>query len=223
MPDPLPSSLEDVTFDSPSPESSSEGDLVLDPRVGIPGPTFDASVLPTTQEQVLFNRNLAAVTAVLAGMGVSKVAHAYEMGTSTLSRLVRRTKALGQIACVPHGTSHRERALHPELQQLIRKLYTQPIRPSVMAVYEDVQLKQLADILSIASPALVCQVDEHTMDLLVVAPDGTVITQRVHGAVLICVKTAARMFLGEKNAGPASYAGQSLLSPEKTSSPRILI
>src|SRR2546427_7467609 len=33
--------------------------------------------------------------------------------------------------------------------------------------------------------------DEHTMDLLVVAPDGTVITQRVHGAVLICVKTAA--------------------------------
>src|SRR5437660_3502259 len=135
-----------------------------------------------------------------------------------------------------------ERALHPELQQLIRKLYTQPIRPSVMAVYEDVQLKQLARelserehqqipaptykqvwkflkaiahevplgearsglkhfphermspksfVLSIASPALVCQVDEHTMDLLVVAPDGTVITQRVHAAVLICVKTAA--------------------------------
>jgi putative transposase len=33
----------------------------------------------------------------------------------------------------------------------------------------------------------------------------------------------ASKFLGEKNAGPASYAGQSLLSPEKTSSPRILI
>jgi hypothetical protein len=46
-------------------------------------------------------------------------------------------------------------------------------------------------VLSIASPALVCQVDEHTMDLLVVAPDGTVITSRVHGAVLICVNTAA--------------------------------
>src|SRR5437667_6301166 len=40
LPDPLPSSLEEVTFDSPSPESSSEGDLVLDPRIGIPGPTF---------------------------------------------------------------------------------------------------------------------------------------------------------------------------------------
>ena len=242
LPDPLPSSLEEVAFDSPSPESSSEGDLALDPRVGIPGPTFDASVLATTEEQILFNRNLAAVTAVLAGMGVGKVAHAYDMGRSTLSRLVRRTKELGQIACVPHGTYHRERALHPELQQLIRKLYTQPIRPSVMAVYQDVQLKQLAlelserehqqiasptykqvwkflkaiahetpvkearsglkhfphermspksFVLSIASPALVCQVDEHTMDLLVVAPDGTVITSRVHGAVLICVKTAA--------------------------------
>ena len=198
--------------------------------------------LATTEEQVLFNRYLAAVTAVLAGMGVSKVAHAYGMGTSPLSRLVRRTKELGQIACVPYGTYHRERALHPELQQLIRKLYTQPIRPSVMAIYEDVQLKQLAEelserehkqiaaptykqvwcflkeisqqtpvidarsglkhlphermspksfVLSIASPALICQVDEHTMDLLVVTPDGIVITSRVHGAVLICVKTAA--------------------------------
>ena len=46
-------------------------------------------------------------------------------------------------------------------------------------------------VLSIAFPALVCQVDEHTMDLLVVTLDGTVITRRVHAAVLICVKTAA--------------------------------
>jgi putative transposase len=46
-------------------------------------------------------------------------------------------------------------------------------------------------VLSIASPALICQVDEHTLDLLVLTPDGTVITRRVHGAVLICVKTAA--------------------------------
>jgi len=244
LPDPLPSSLEEVEFDSLSPEPSSEGDVVLDPRVGIPGPTFDASVLPTTEEQILFNRHLAAVTAVLAGMGVSKVAHAYEMGKSTLSRLVRRTKELGQIACVPYGTYHRERALHPELQQVIRQLYTQPIRPSVMAVYEDIEIKQVAEelserehkqisaptykqvwcflkeisqqtpvidarsglkhlphermspksfVLSIASPALICQVDEHTMDQLVVTPDGTVVTRRVHGAVLICVKTAAML------------------------------
>ena len=148
LPDPLPSCLEEVEFDTLFSEPSSEGDVVLDPRVGIPGPPFDASVLPTTQEQVLFNRNLAAVTAVLAGMGVSKVAHAYEMGKSSLARLVRRTKELGQIACVPYATYHRERAWHPELQQLIRKLYTHPIRPSVMAVYEDAQLTQLAEELS---------------------------------------------------------------------------
>src|SRR5258708_38191599 len=46
-------------------------------------------------------------------------------------------------------------------------------------------------VLSIAYPAHICQVDEHTLDQLVVAEDGTVITRRVHGAVLICVKTAA--------------------------------
>src|SRR5204863_3925288 len=46
-------------------------------------------------------------------------------------------------------------------------------------------------VLSIPYPAHICQVDEHTFDQLVVASDGTVITRRVHGAVLICVKTAA--------------------------------
>jgi transposase len=224
------------------PQETEAEDLVLDPQSGITGPTFDASVLATTEEQAHFHRNLAAVTAVLAGMGVSGAARAYGMATSTLSRLVRRTKELGQIACVPYATYHRDRALHPDLQQLIRKLYTQPLRPTVMAIYEDVQIKQLAEklsecenkpilapryhqvyefvksisqetsvkearsglphaprvrmspksfILSIPYPAHICQVDEHTMDLLVVTPEGTVLTRRVHAAVLICVKTAA--------------------------------
>jgi transposase len=242
LPDLLPNTLEITGEDTTSPHSYDDEGSVLDPCVGIPGPTFDASVLGTTQEQALFHRNLAAVTAVLTGTRVSRVASAYGMGTSTLSRLVRRTKELGQMACVPYATYHRDRALHPELQELIRKLYTQPIRPTVMAVYEDVQLKQMASalsererkqiptptyyqvwgflkeasaegtiidarsgfkhlphertspksfVLSIASPALICQVDEHTLDQLVVAADGTVLTRRVHGAVLICVKTAA--------------------------------
>jgi hypothetical protein len=43
----------------------------------------------------------------------------------------------------------------------------------------------------VAYPAHICQVDEHTLDQLVVAADGTVISRRVHGAVLVCVKTAA--------------------------------
>ena len=46
-------------------------------------------------------------------------------------------------------------------------------------------------MLSIPYPALICQVDEHTLDLLVVTQDGTEITRCVHGAVLICVKTGA--------------------------------
>ncbi len=243
LPDPLPSELicsEEGTV-SLTLEIEDE-DLVLDSPVGITGPTFDASVLATTEEQAHFHRNLAAVTAVLAGMGISGAARAYGMATSTLSRLVRRTRQLGQIACVPYATYHRDRALHPDFQQLIRKLYMQPFRPTVTAICEDIQLKQLAEalserenkpisvppyhqvsgfvksieeeipvkearsglphaprarmspksfVLSIPYPAHICQVDEHTMDLLVVASDGTVLTRRVHGAVLICVKTAA--------------------------------
>ena len=123
-------------------------DLSLDPDMGIAGPTVDASGLSTTEDQVRFHRNLAAVQAVLAGMSLRTVSEAHGMPRATLSRLVRRTKELGQIACVPHATYHRERKIHPELQQLIRKLYTQPLRPTVMAVFEDAQLKQLAAELS---------------------------------------------------------------------------
>jgi len=46
-------------------------------------------------------------------------------------------------------------------------------------------------VLSIPYPGHICQVDEHTMDVLVVSADGAVLTRRVHAAVLICVKTAA--------------------------------
>ena len=242
LPDPLPSELEETGWVESASSHGSDEDLVLHPHVGIPGPTFDASVLATPKAQARFHRNLAAVTAVLAGMRISGVARAHGMAVSTLSRLVRRTQELGQIACVPNATYHRDRLIHPELQQLIRKLYTQPLRPTITAIYEDVQLKHLAEelsqregkpisvpsyhqvwdfvqviaqetevadarsglkhpprermsstsfVLSIASPALICQVDEHTLDLLVLTPDGTVITRRVHGAVLICVKTAA--------------------------------
>jgi transposase len=45
--------------------------------------------------------------------------------------------------------------------------------------------------LSIPAPALLCQVDEHTMELYVVTPDGIAVASRVHAAVLVCVKTAA--------------------------------
>jgi len=47
--------------------------------------------------------------------------------------------------------------------------------------------------LSIPAPAQLAQVDEHSMELYVVTPDGLPVTRRVHAAVLICVKTAAIM------------------------------
>ena len=145
---PLPSELEETGWAESASSHGSDEDLVLHPHVGIPGPTFDASVLATPKAQARFHRNLAAVTAVLAGMRISGVARAHGMAVSTLARLVWRTQELGQIACVPNATYHRNRLIHPELQQLIRKLYTQPLRPTITAIYEDVQLKHLAEELS---------------------------------------------------------------------------
>jgi len=244
VPDSLPSSLEETDQrEATLPDSPGKGDdVALDLQGLIPGPTFDASVLATAEQQARFHRNLAAVTEVLSGKSQGEVAKAHGMFPSALTRLVKRTKGLGQIACVPNATYHRDRALRPEFQQLIRKLYTQPLHPTIMAIYEDVRLKHLAGelseregrlvhsptywqvyyflksisqeakvvearsglkhpprermsshsyVLSIPYPAHICQVDEHTLDLLVVTSDGAVITHRVHAAVLICVKTAA--------------------------------
>src|SRR2546426_441834 len=47
--------------------------------------------------------------------------------------------------------------------------------------------------LSIPAPAQLAQVDEHSMELSVITPDGIAVTRRVHAAVLVCVKTAAIM------------------------------
>jgi len=48
-------------------------------------------------------------------------------------------------------------------------------------------------VLSIPAPAQLAQVDEHSMELYVMTPDGIPVTRCVHAAVLICVKTAAIM------------------------------
>ncbi len=47
--------------------------------------------------------------------------------------------------------------------------------------------------LSVPAPAQLAQVDEHSMELYVITPDGIPVTRRVHAAVLVCVKTAAIM------------------------------
>lgn len=244
LPDPLPttlSALPEASDEPPDTELLSDDELLMQ-APPLPGPTFDPSVLESDSTRAQFARNLTAVTDVLAGMGLRTAAERHDLAPSTLSRLVQRAKQFGQKACLPYGTYRRDRALRPEFQELLRKLYVTPLRPTMTAVYEDVRLKQLAEalsaqegtlvclptyrqvwsyltaiaheasvsaaraglkhpprerlspasfVLSITAPALICQVDEHTVDLLVVAPDGTVMSQQAHAAVLICVKTAA--------------------------------
>src|SRR5450755_1656840 len=106
---------------------------------------------------------------------------------------------------------------HTEMQQVAARLSkatgTQVLLPSYAQVRKEVQRLKLEPelvamregdksapreresassfALSIPAPALLTQVDEHTMDLYVVAPSGETVASRVHAAVLICVKTAA--------------------------------
>ena len=106
---------------------------------------------------------------------------------------------------------------HPRLKQLADELSAQEGRvvllPSYLQVYRFVSSIRheptVADarsgsahpprprtstasyVLSIPAAAQVRQVDEHYLDINVVALDGTPLTSRVHAAVLVRVKTAA--------------------------------
>ena len=93
VPDPLPDTLPylSAAVELPAPPS---------PPTVIPGPPFDASSLEDTKRE-RYLRNLRAVEAVLAGAQVSSTAKSSQMASSTLSRLVQRTRELGAIACVP--------------------------------------------------------------------------------------------------------------------------
>ncbi len=210
------------------------------PRL-VPGPTFDASRLAEPQREQ-FHRNLRAVEQVLAGAQQAQTARDAGIPPSMLSRLIKRTKLLGTIACVPYGSYRRSTTMHPAFQECIRRLYLLPTRLSMTAIQEHTEMQQVARrlsekqgkpvklpsyaqvrkevhrlgnepalvavregaksipreresaesfALSIPAPALLTQVDEHTMDLYVVTPSGETVASRVHAAVLMCVKTAA--------------------------------
>src|SRR5260221_4083245 len=215
--------------------------ILSEPNTPIAGPTFDASTLPEKQREQ-FYRNLRAVEQVLAGASQTRIATESGISRSWLSQLVQRTKAIGQIACVPHGSYTRKTTMHPAFQECIRRLYLLPTQLSMTAIHEHMEMRQVAErlqvsmgtpvklpsydqvrreihrlkeepdlvavrerakslprarsspesfVLSIPSPALLTQVDEHSLELYVVTPDGIAVTQRVHAAALICVKTAA--------------------------------
>ena len=132
LPDPLLSDLE---------SSDMQAELLSQPvdfeeeQVGKPTDvlsTFDDSLLDEKQREH-FLRNLRAVEAVLNGATLREAAAAAGMGRSTLGRLVQRTVAFGQLACVPHATYHRERKMHPAFQQAIRLLYSRPTKLSMRA------------------------------------------------------------------------------------------
>jgi hypothetical protein len=85
----------------------------------------------------------------------------------------------------------------PSYKQVRTEVNHLKLEPELVAVREGAKSvprpRESAEsfVLSIPSPALLTQVDEHTMDLYVVTPNGTTVASRVHAAVLICVKTAA--------------------------------
>ncbi len=130
--DPLPSSLEAVDGESIAGSFALENEASLVVQGSPRGSTFDDSVLDP-EVRARFLRNLAAVTDVLNGKGVRQSAQEHGMASATLSRLSQRVKVYGQAACVPMGVYHRERIIHPELQHLMRKLYMQALRPTIMA------------------------------------------------------------------------------------------
>ncbi len=233
-PPPLPDTLEPVP-------ARDVVTVSLEAGTPVPGPTFDASILDEKQQEH-FHRNLRAVEQVLAGASQTRIAKESGISRTTLLRVVKRTRELGQIACVPHGSYRRATRLHPAFQECIRRLYLLPTRLSMVAIQEHIEMQQVARrlsvetgttvkppsykqvrtevhrlkmepalvavreqaksvprarespesfVLSIPAPALLTQVDEHSLELYVVTPHGIAVTQRVHAAVLVCVKTAA--------------------------------
>jgi hypothetical protein len=106
VPVPLPDTL------LPDPDAKRLSTVPPSPRAPVPGSTFDASMLDEKQRE-RFHRNLRAVEQVLAGASQTRIAKESGIERSTLSRLVKRTRELGQIACVPHGRYRRATQIHP--------------------------------------------------------------------------------------------------------------
>ena len=105
----------------------------------VPGPTFDASALPEKQREH-FHRNVRAVELVLAGVSQTRIAVESGIPRSTLGRLVRRTREMGQIACVPGGSYARKATMHPAFAECIRRLYLLPTRLTMTAIHEHTEM-----------------------------------------------------------------------------------
>lgn len=137
LPDPLPSALSEnvVVLEDVALEENDKPVNLLS--------TFDDSTLQANVRE-RFLRNLRAVETVLSGTTVVDAAREHQIARSTLSRLVQRARTHGVRACVPHGTYHRERDLHPAFQEVIRRLYQLPTKLSLTAIVEHADLVRAA-------------------------------------------------------------------------------
>ncbi len=85
----------------------------------------------------------------------------------------------------------------PSYKQVCKEVHRLKGDPELVALREGAKAPPRARsspqsfAFSIPAPALLTQVDEYTMELYVVTPDGIAVASRVHAAVLVCVKTAA--------------------------------
>src|SRR5438270_505108 len=136
VPSPLPDTL------LPEPDIQPMAGVSHAPVALVPGPTFDASRLAEPQREQ-FHRNLRAVEQVLAGAKQTQVAKDAGIPRPTLSRLVKRTKLLGSIACVPYGSYTRKTTMHPAFQECIRRLFLLPTRLSMTAIREHTEMQQV--------------------------------------------------------------------------------
>jgi hypothetical protein len=80
---------------------------------------------------------------VLVGAAQTSVAAESGIARTTLSRLVRRTKQLGQIVCVPLGSYAQKATMHPAFLECIRRLYILPTCLSMAAIHEHTEMRQL--------------------------------------------------------------------------------
>lgn len=219
------------------------GPAVDEPLPLMPGRTVDPGSVPT-QHREEFQRNVAAVLAVLGGESADSVAARVGLSRRQLRRMVADAKSGGEEALVPYRRAtmvlteidpvfldpirkllrrrqrptYRQIAEAPELVAAARKVYRErgvtPVMPTYRQVRSYAQRIEAGDpeirvirsgirhlphsatsvagyVASIASPALVLQVDEHWLDAFVVTDEGAKLTERVHAAVLVDAKTAA--------------------------------
>ncbi len=115
----------------------------------------------------------------------------------SMAAIHEHTELKAQAVCLSAETGATVKV--PSYDQVRREVHRLREEPELVAMRE--RTKSLprersspqSFALSIPAPALLCQVDEHTMELYVETPDGLAIASRVHAAVLVCVKTAAIM------------------------------